>query len=111
SEGLILYKAISGVSDAKLISEIHLTPEQRKKYIGQYQFGDIQTEIVEKNGRLYLNGRYKGASWPVRFTSLNTFYIEEQYPFEYTIMKDDSGKITEILVKGRGEYYEHLIKK
>ena len=105
-EDLILYKAISAVSKSKLINEIHLTTEQRKKYIGQYQFGDTKTEIVEKNGRLYLNGRYKGASWPIRFTALNTFYIEEQYPFEYTFITDENDKITEIILKGRGGYEE-----
>ena len=41
---------------------------------------------------------------------LNTFYIDKQYPFEYTFITDKNNKVTEIRLKGRGGCEERATK-
>ena len=111
SEGLILYKAITAISKSQLLKDIKIDTKLMQSIKGNYTFGQLLIEISEKNGRLFFNGRYNTSSWTMRFTGNDSFYVEEQYPFEYTIIKDSSGKIIEIVAKGRGEYYEHFLRK
>jgi CubicO group peptidase (beta-lactamase class C family) len=114
SEGLLLYKVMSIVSpQLGILREIQVVDSLVEKYAGQYSFenGVYIATIQPEGDKLYMLNRYPNDKWQMHFQSDSTFYVEEQYPFQYTFTRSENrGAFYQIRIKGRGEYLEYAHK-
>lgn len=79
---------------------VYLTPEEMRKYEGQFASGRLELDVYQKNGRLYMYDEY-GESGLI-YQGNDTFYL--QYCSTCTLTYEwEDGKVKHVLFKDKEE--------